>query len=111
MTQRDVLTTVAPPISADEAGAMMQQHFGLSGGARELSSERDRNFHITTPEGQGYVLKFTNPAEPQPGGPGGFVHKETEGAPSMTADPEIFVQVSSHVTDATRTCFPQPTYW
>ncbi|PWC49567.1 phosphotransferase [Azospirillum sp. TSA6c] len=66
MTQRDVLTTVAPPISGDEAGAMMLRHFGLTGGVRELSSERDRNFHITTPNGQSYVLKFTNPAEPQP---------------------------------------------
>ncbi|KAA0595153.1 Ser/Thr protein kinase RdoA (MazF antagonist) [Azospirillum lipoferum] len=70
MTQRDVLTTVAPPISVDEAGAMMRQYFGLSGTVRELSSERDRNFHITTPgkqraDGQSYVLKFTNPAEPQ----------------------------------------------
>ncbi|PWC90074.1 serine kinase [Azospirillum sp. TSH100] len=71
MTQRDVLTTVAPPISTEEAGVMMRRHFGLSGNVRELSSERDRNFHISTPGergagGQGYVLKFTNPAEPQP---------------------------------------------
>lgn len=64
MTQPDVLTTAAPPISAIEAGAMMQRCFGVTGSIRELSSERDRNFHVTTPDGKGYVLKFTNPAEP-----------------------------------------------
>ncbi|CAO3439032.1 phosphotransferase [Azospirillum endophyticum] len=64
MTPGDVLTTVAPPISPDEAGAMMQRHFGVTGGIRELSSERDRNFHVTASDGRGYVLKFTNPAEP-----------------------------------------------
>ena len=65
MAPRDVLTTVAPPISADEAGAAAQRYFGVAGAVRELTSERDRNFHIASPGGQGYVLKFTNPAEPQ----------------------------------------------
>ncbi|QCN99650.1 serine kinase (plasmid) [Azospirillum argentinense] len=65
-TQGDVLTTAAPAISTEEAGAILQRWFGVTGTVRELSSERDRNFHIATPEGQGYVLKFTNPAEPQP---------------------------------------------
>ncbi|CAO3426067.1 phosphotransferase [Azospirillum doebereinerae] len=66
MTAPDVLTTAAPPISPEEAGVMMATHFGIAGTVRELSSERDRNFHIATPGGPGYVLKFTNPAEPQP---------------------------------------------
>lgn len=66
MISGDVLTTVAPPISLDEAGTMMQRCFGVTGTVRELSSERDRNFHIAAAGGQGYVLKFTNPAEPQP---------------------------------------------
>lgn len=65
-TQGDVLTTAAPAISMEEAGAILQRWFGVAGTVRELSSERDRNFHIATPDGQGYVLKFTNPAEPQP---------------------------------------------
>ncbi|MGF7177218.1 phosphotransferase [Azospirillum doebereinerae] len=64
MTAPDVLTTAAPPISTEEAGAMMQRCFGVAGTVRELSSERDRNFHIAIPGGPGYVLKFTNPAEP-----------------------------------------------
>ncbi len=62
---RDVLTTVAPPISPEEAGVEAQRHFGVAGTVRALTSERDRNFHIAASNGQGYVLKFTNPAEPQ----------------------------------------------
>ncbi|MBP2312684.1 phosphotransferase [Azospirillum soli] len=65
MTPEDVLTTIAPPISMDEAAAVAKRYFGVAGTVRALSSERDRNFHITAPDGQGYVLKFTNPAEPQ----------------------------------------------
>lgn len=65
MAQLDVLTTLAPPISTGEAGDMARRHFGVTGLVRELSSERDRNFHIAAPDGRGYVLKFTNPAEPQ----------------------------------------------
>ncbi|BAI75056.1 homoserine kinase (plasmid) [Azospirillum sp. B510] len=73
-TAGDVLTTVAPPIPVNEAGVMMRRHFGVTGTVRELSSERDRNFHVTAAGGQGsggqgfvgqsFVLKFTNPAEP-----------------------------------------------
>ncbi|WP_431854913.1 phosphotransferase [Azospirillum sp.] len=65
MAPRDVLTTVVPPISPEDAGAAGLRHFGVTGIVRELSSERDRNFHVVAPDGQGYVLKFTNPAEPQ----------------------------------------------
>ncbi len=61
----DVLTTPAPPISIDEAADAALRHFGVTGTVRGLTSERDRNFHIAAPDGQGYVLKFTNPAEPQ----------------------------------------------
>ena len=65
MAPPDVLTTVAPAISPDEASAAAMRHFGVAGTVRVLTSERDRNFHIAAPDGQGYVLKFTNPAEPQ----------------------------------------------
>lgn len=61
----DVLTTAAPPISREEADTAALRHFGVTGSVRDLTSERDRNFHIATADGQGYVLKFTNPAEPQ----------------------------------------------
>lgn len=64
----DVLTTPAPPISIDDAAEAALRHFGVTGTVRGLTSERDRNFHIAAPGqqgvGQGYVLKFTNPAEP-----------------------------------------------
>ena len=64
MTAEDVLTTAAPPVSTDEAAAAAMRYFGVAGTVRALTSERDRNFHIAAPDGQGYVLKFTNPAEP-----------------------------------------------
>lgn len=65
MTALDVLTTMAPPVSAEDAAAAARRWFGVTGSVHALTSERDRNFHIAGPDGQGYVLKFTNPAEPQ----------------------------------------------
>ncbi|MBY6263690.1 serine kinase [Azospirillum sp. 412522] len=62
-TPPDVLTTAAPPVSPEEAAAAALRHFGVSGTVRALTSERDRNFHISAPDGQGYVLKYTNQAE------------------------------------------------
>ena len=42
----------------------MAQHYGLRGSLRRLTSERDLNLHLVTPEG-GYVVKFANRAEPR----------------------------------------------
>lgn len=59
----DVMTVPPPEVSAEEAAAAALAHWGLAGRLRPLSGERDRNFRLTTADGD-YVLKFANPAEP-----------------------------------------------
>lgn len=58
-----LLATAPEPITAEEAEALAREHFGVEGRAKELTSERDQNFHLTTGDGPGYVLKFAHPAE------------------------------------------------
>ena len=56
--------TVPPPIlGLDHAAILAAQHFGLTGTLTQLTSERDLNFRLTTPDAS-YVLKLANPAEP-----------------------------------------------
>ena len=56
--------TVPPPIlGLDHAAHLAAQHFGLTGTLTPLTSERDLNFRLTTPDAS-YVLKLANPAEP-----------------------------------------------
>jgi len=60
-----VMTVPAPEVSEDEAEAFALAHWGLSGSAKLLTGERDRNFRLRTADGREYVLKFANPAEEQ----------------------------------------------
>jgi Ser/Thr protein kinase RdoA (MazF antagonist) len=57
------LTTPPPVLAPDEALALVQAHWGLSGTLSPLTSERDLNYRLTTPQGR-YVVKLANPAEP-----------------------------------------------
>ena len=57
------LTTPPPVLAAEVALGLLQTHWGLTGTLDPLTSERDLNFRVTTPQGR-YVLKFANPAEP-----------------------------------------------
>lgn len=59
----DLLTSAPPTLTDAQAASLAQQHFGISGTLKHLTSERDLNIHIATPT-QGYVLKLANPAEP-----------------------------------------------
>jgi Ser/Thr protein kinase RdoA (MazF antagonist) len=59
----DVLENAAPAFSAEDAELLACSHFGLKGAARALTSERDQNFHLRTPDGGEYVLKIANAAE------------------------------------------------
>ena len=52
-----------PRFSEDEARRIAQELFGLGGDLKSLKSERDQNFRILTPHGDGYVLKLSNAAE------------------------------------------------
>ncbi len=57
------LTTAPPTLPQDQAAALAQTHFGLTGDLSPLTSERDLNYRLTTPHGR-YVLKLANPSEP-----------------------------------------------
>ena len=60
-----VMTVPAPEISEAEAEAFARIHWGLSGTAKLLTGERDRNFRLRAADGREYVLKFANQAEEQ----------------------------------------------
>ncbi len=57
------LTTPPPVLSAEHALALVQTHWGLDGTLSPLTSERDLNFRLTTPQAR-HVVKLANPAEP-----------------------------------------------
>jgi Ser/Thr protein kinase RdoA (MazF antagonist) len=57
-----VLDTVSPALTLPEVETIAAEIFGLTATARELSGERDRNFHLRDGD-RHYVLKVANPAE------------------------------------------------
>ena len=59
----DPLEAAPPAFSSDDAELIAAERFGIRGAADPLDSERDQNVRITTDDGQGYVLKISNPAE------------------------------------------------
>lgn len=60
----DVLLTASAPVCDErEAESISREHFGITGTARSLTSERDRNFLIETAHGDRFVLKVANAAE------------------------------------------------
>ncbi len=58
----DTLAAPPPDLTPDEAAAVASSHFGISGSASPLGSERDQNFRIESAAGT-FVLKVANPAE------------------------------------------------
>jgi len=73
MTPLDPLEAPPPSFTSDEAERIAADRFGIRGAADPLNSERDQNVRITTPSGEGYVLKISNPAEDP-----GFVDMQTQ---------------------------------
>lgn len=59
----DLFAAPVPEISLAEAEAHALRLFGVRGQARQLSGERDQNFHLRVPDGPGYVFKVHPPAE------------------------------------------------
>lgn len=59
------LESAPPNLSEAKAQDLAAAHFGLDGYVKRLVSERDANFRIEQPNGQCFVLKVTNPAEPR----------------------------------------------
>lgn len=60
---QSVLTAPAPEVSEEAAAAIARRFFGIQGQASVLIGERDRNFRLTTPAGETFLLKVVNPAE------------------------------------------------
>jgi len=58
-----VIAAAAPSFSVADAVAIAAEYYGLEVSARELVSERDRNFHLRTGDGREFVLKIANSAE------------------------------------------------
>jgi len=52
-----------PRVDAARAVALAREHFGVEAAARELPSERDRNFRLTEETGDRFVLKIANARE------------------------------------------------
>lgn len=52
-----------PPVGPEEAAAIAARFWGITGECHPLSSERDRNYRLTTPRNERFLLKFSNPAE------------------------------------------------
>ncbi len=53
----------APRFSTEEAARIARDLFGLDTAAKQLPSERDQNFCLTTAQGETYVLKLANSIE------------------------------------------------
>ena len=58
-----VIAAPAPPVDAGQAVELARRYYGLSATARELVSERDRNFRLDADDGRSFVLKIANAAE------------------------------------------------
>lgn len=58
-----MIATPAPEADERTAVDVARRYYGLVVTARELVSERDRNFHLASDDGRAFVLKITNAAE------------------------------------------------
>ena len=59
----DVLGSDAPTFTVEEAGSLAHAHYGVSGSAEPLVSERDQNFRLTDGDSVAWVLKISNAVE------------------------------------------------
>src|SRR5437763_4115415 len=57
------LETAPPELSPEAATDIARRVFGVTGATARLDSERDLNFRIATQEGEGFVLKVSNPSD------------------------------------------------
>ncbi|WKL57343.1 phosphotransferase [Asticcacaulis sp. ZE23SCel15] len=62
LSEASLSDTHVPRISAERAQAIARQHYGLKAEARELTGERDRNFHLKAAQAE-YVLKISSALE------------------------------------------------
>ncbi len=57
------VTILRPSFSREEAVQLARDQYNLTAVARELPSERDQNFHLTTADGSQYILKIAGLTE------------------------------------------------
>ncbi|MFD2758609.1 aminotransferase class III-fold pyridoxal phosphate-dependent enzyme [Gulosibacter faecalis] len=57
---------IRPDIDEAHAQRLLAEHYGLRGATRELGSQQDRNFLVTTEAGDRFVLKVDHPATTEP---------------------------------------------
>jgi 4-aminobutyrate aminotransferase-like enzyme/Ser/Thr protein kinase RdoA (MazF antagonist) len=62
-TGTDPLVVAPPTFDVSTAEQIAERYFGKRGAVTELGGERDQNFHVDTPDGDGYVLKISSPAD------------------------------------------------
>jgi Ser/Thr protein kinase RdoA (MazF antagonist) len=60
-----MLNSLPPAIDEAAAARLMRDHFGITGTAVPVACERDANFHIAAEDGTRFMLKISNPAEPE----------------------------------------------
>ena len=58
-----VLTVLPPTFSPEKVEAIVRDLYGIGGKFTPLDSERDQNFRLQEPSGQGWVVKIANQAE------------------------------------------------
>ncbi|MCQ0090796.1 phosphotransferase [Roseovarius sp. M141] len=61
--EADLLAQDAPAITLRRAAELARDLYGIAGGIRPLSAEKDANFHIRLTGGEEALLKITNAAE------------------------------------------------
>ena len=59
----ELLQTPVPSLPPNKEEQLLLEHFGITGTATVLCSERDQNFRMLTADGQRYVLKVAHPLE------------------------------------------------
>ena len=67
MSEPDPLHAISvpqPEFSEAQAKVVLAEKFGLQGELRSLVSERDQNFRVVTTDGEQFVFKIANRAEP-----------------------------------------------
>ena len=65
-TEAAALSTAAPDLAPAEVQALVARLYGIDGSVKPLASERDQNCAVETADGRRYVLKISNPSEPEP---------------------------------------------
>jgi len=60
------LSTAVPDLAPAEVQALVARLYGIDGSIKALAGERDQNCAVETADGTRYVVKISNPSEPEP---------------------------------------------